>query len=232
MSGQHRWTARAVLFDLDGVLVDSMPLIGALLDRWADLHRLDRELVHRTAHGRREAELAAALVPSADPEEQVALMQGWQLTEFDGCRPCPGAAGLIARLDEGQWAVVTSGSGPVARGRLRAAGLPAPRTMVTADDVVRGKPDPEPYLRAAAALGVDVAECVVIEDAPSGAAAGLAAGMRLITVTGTDATWPDALSGPVVRVDSLERIAVAGAGPDRVDLLIGAEGEVVAGGGA
>ncbi|WP_405938239.1 HAD-IA family hydrolase [Streptomyces sp. NBC_00726] len=220
MTGQQRWTARAVLFDLDGVLVDSMPLISRLLDRWADLHRLDRALVHRTAHGRREAELAAELVPSSDPGEQVALMQHWQLTEFHGCRPCPGAAELIERLDERQWAVVTSGSGPVARGRLRAAGLPTPKTMITADDVVRGKPDPEPYLRAAAELGVTSAQCVVIEDAPSGAAAGLAAGMRLIAVTDAGAAWPDALEGPVVRVASLDRITVAGAGPEPVDLLI------------
>jgi sugar-phosphatase len=205
---RRRWQTRAVLFDLDGVLVDSMPVIGRLLDRWADLHGLNREMVQRTAHGRREEELAAELVPWADPAGQVALMQSWQLTEFEGCRPCPGALQLLEQLDGRLWAVVTSASRAVARGRLRAAGLEPPRLLITSDDVSRGKPHPEPYLRAATGLGLRPADCVVVEDAPSGVAAGIAAGMRVLAVTDAQ-EWSWEPADDVAAVRSLEAVEVA-----------------------
>ncbi|MFD8812058.1 HAD-IA family hydrolase [Streptomyces sp. NPDC059627] len=202
MAEARRWCAQAVLFDLDGVLVDSMPVIVRLLTRWADLHGLDRAVTLSSAHGRREADLVAELAPWADTAVEVARMQKWQATEFDGCVPCPGAQRLLTALGDCRWAVVTSGSRAVALGRLRAAGLPVPATLVSADDVVHGKPHPEPYLKAAAALGVRPTECVVVEDAPSGVASGLDAGMRVIAV----APGPEELRGAHAQVASLADI--------------------------
>ena len=210
---------RAVLFDLDGVLVDSMSLVERLLTRWARLQGLDPGLVLRTAHGRREADLVRTLAPAADVEAEIALMQHWQVTEFDGCAACEGAAGLTAALGTDRWAVVTSGSRAVATGRLRAAGLPVPRVLVTADDVANGKPHPEPYLTAAAALGLDAADCVVIEDAPSGAASGIAAGMRVIAVTGPPPRSADGF-GDVHPVRSLAQVRVVGADEGTVVLAV------------
>jgi mannitol-1-/sugar-/sorbitol-6-phosphatase len=200
---------QATLFDLDGVLVDSMPLITRLLGRWAGIHGLERGLVLRAALGRREVDLVRELAPWADVDAEVARMQTWQTAEFDGCMPCPGAERLLRSLS-GRWAVVTSGSRQVATGRLHAAGLPLPPTLVSSQDVQAGKPHPEPYLRAAAILGLDPSTCVVVEDAPSGIASALGAGMRVIAVTSSHDACLDGLDAAHAHVRSLADIRVLG----------------------
>lgn len=208
---------RAALFDLDGVLVDSMPLITRLLGRWADFHGLEPGLAVRKAHGRREADLVRELAPWADVGTEVARMQAWQAAEFDGCVQCPGAEPLLRSLG-GRWAVVTSGSRQVATGRLRAAGLPLPQTLVSAADVQAGKPHPEPHLRAAAMLRLDPSECIVIEDAPAGIASALGAGMRVIALAPSRGPWPAGLDAAHARVGSLADIRVLGHGPTGISL--------------
>ena len=113
------------------------------------------------------------------------MIDAMEEVETRGLEPVPGADALVARLGDGQWAVVTSGSRMVATLRLRTVGLPIPRVFVTADDVRRAKPDPEGYLRAAHRLGLEPADCVVIEDSTTGLAAGKAAGMRVLAVLTT-----------------------------------------------
>jgi sugar-phosphatase len=208
---------QAALFDLDGVLVDSMPMITRLLGRWADTHGLEPGLVLRKAHGRREADLVRELAPWADVDVEVARMQAWQTAEFDGCVQCPGAEPLLRSLG-GRWAVVTSGSRQVATGRLHAAGLPLPQTLVSATDVRVGKPHPEPYLRAAAILGLDPSECIVVEDAPAGIASALGAGMRVIALAPSHGAWPPGLDAAHAHVRSLADIRVLGRRPTGISL--------------
>jgi sugar-phosphatase len=224
MTEEHRWRAQAVLFDLDGVLIDSMPTLTRLLGRWADMHSIDRDLVLRTAHGRRETELISELAPWADVAEEIARMQAWQDSEPD-CMPCAGAEPLLASLGRGRWAVVTSGSRNVATGRLRAARLPVPEILVSAHDVVNGKPHPEPYLLASAKLELDPSQCIVVEDAPSGVASGLRAGMRVIAIAASPAMCPDGLTAADICVGSLADIRVLENGRDGVTLAVGGLGK-------
>jgi sugar-phosphatase len=176
---------RALLFDLDGVLVDSTPTVERTWRAWAARHGLDAAQVLDVAHGRRTRETLGLVAPHLDASTELAALAAAELADLAATRPLPGAAALLAALPEARWAVVTSGTQAVALGRLRAAGLPTPVVLVTAEDVTRGKPDPEGYLAAAARLGVDAPACVVVEDAPPGLAAATAAGMPTLGVLGT-----------------------------------------------
>jgi sugar-phosphatase len=199
------WNAEAVLFDLDGVLVDTIPVLVGLQRRWAALHGLDPELVVRSSPGRRERELVALLAPHLDVDTELQRFADWQQVALAQCPACPGARELVAAMRPGKWAVVTSGNRAGALDRLNGAGLPVPDVLVTAEDVVHGKPDPAPYLRAAELLGVEPADCVVIEDAPSGATAGKRAGMRVLGVVADDS---DESIGADVHVRSLDEVYV------------------------
>jgi sugar-phosphatase len=235
------WHAEAILFDMDGVLVDSLPLIDRLLTRWARLHGIEPEVVRTAAHGRREAEFVAAVAPLLDVREEVARMTAWQTSEFDGCAALPGAAAHLSALPPHRWAIATSGSREVAHGRLAAAGIPLPEVMVTADDVENGKPHPAPYLAAADLLSVAPRDCVVVEDAPSGVASGKAAGMRVVGLAPegrdigadvhiTDLTrlvvrqHPPALGGQALRI-TFEEARFPGGAPGRTPSGIGATAE-------
>jgi len=175
----------ALLFDLDGVLVDSAEVVERTWRRWAARHGLNSDHVIRTAHGRRTIETVRLLAPHAAAEDEVAALAASESTETDGVYEVPGARELVAALPAGTWAIVTSGIPPVAELRIPHTGLPMPSVLVTADQVRHGKPHPEGYLTAAARLGVDPAQCIVIEDTPPGIEAAHAGGMRAIGIAST-----------------------------------------------
>jgi sugar-phosphatase len=153
--------------------------------RWAAEHDLPADEVLAVVHGRTAREVIGMFTPHLDAAEQVALVSGYEARHGGGLTALPGARECIAIACLGRWAVVTSGARALALGRLAAVGLPVPEVLVTADDVTFGKPHPEPYRRAAAALGVPEADCVVVEDAPMGVLAAKRAGMTVLAVTTT-----------------------------------------------
>ena len=177
----------AVLCDLDGVLVDSTAAVLRCWHRLADRHGVDHELVERTIHGRPARESIELLMPDADLDAEAELLAEWELADMDGVHALPGAVELSARLSEERFAIVTSCVTDLALARLAAARLAPPRALVTADQVRRGKPDPECFLLGAQRLGVSPRRCLVVEDAPAGLAAARAAGMRTVAVTTTHA---------------------------------------------
>ncbi|MEZ4683830.1 MAG: HAD-IA family hydrolase [Caldilineaceae bacterium] len=175
-------TCDAILFDLDGVLVDSSQVIARQRQRWATRANVDMNHIRQIWHGRRAFEIIRAVAPHLDLEEESRWMRDAEAVDVEGVVVQPGARELLASLPNGTWAIATSGPRPVALARLKATGLPIPRAFITGDDVAHGKPNPEPYLRAAQALGVVPERCVVIEDAVAGIEAGLAAGAQVIAV--------------------------------------------------
>ena len=175
----------AVLFDLDGVLVDSEQVVVRTWKRWAERHRLDIPDLVRRAHGRRSIETVRELAPQLDAAAEARWLEGIESSDADGLAPLPGAAELFQGIPPDRRAVVTSGGRALAEFRLAAVGFPSPAVLISADDVQRGKPAPEGYLRAAERLGVAPAECIVIEDTPPGIAAGRAAGATVLAVATT-----------------------------------------------
>ena len=178
-------TCNALLFDLDGVLVDSRDGVELVWRTWAETRGLDADRIISVVHGRRASETVREVAPQADAAAEVAVLEAMEAAETRGIRSFAGAASLLASLPPTAWAIVTSGAPAVAHLRLGIAGLPTPAVLVTAADVAHGKPSPEGYLQAARRLGVRPADCVVVEDADAGIAAGSAAGMRVIAVAGT-----------------------------------------------
>jgi mannitol-1-/sugar-/sorbitol-6-phosphatase len=176
---------RAVLFDLDGVLVDSRACLAAVWRAWARPLGLDPETFLAIAQGRQTSETVRLVAPHLDARAESARLDALEETETVGLAAFPGAADLLRTLGPEHCAVVTSCTRPVATLRLATAGLSAPPIVVTADDVRRAKPDPAPYLLAADLLHFAPADCVVVEDSPTGLAAARAAGMRAIAVLTT-----------------------------------------------
>jgi HAD superfamily hydrolase (TIGR01509 family) len=175
----------AVLSDLDGVLVDSGAAIEHAWRRFAARHGLDAERVLAASHGRRSADLIRHVAPHLDAAAEAARVERDEIETARWLRPLPGARELVESIPPDRFAIVTSGTRPLAVARLRAAGIRVPEVLVTAEEVERGKPDPAGYLRAAALLGVDPAHSLVLEDAPAGVEAGLAAGMTVVGVLTT-----------------------------------------------
>jgi sugar-phosphatase len=174
---------RGLLFDSDGVLVDSDASVLLSWSRWAERWDLDPAEVAAMVHGRRSADTVALLIDSADRARALAQIDRYEVEDAATVTACAGAADLLRSLPRDRWAVVTSGRRDLATARLAAAGLPVPGVLVPADDVARGKPDPAGYLRAAEALGVPASDCVVFEDSTAGVAAGLAAGATVVGVS-------------------------------------------------
>ena len=174
-----------VLFDLDGVLVDSTPAVTRVWSAWAVEHGYDPAEVVRIAHGRRAIETVELVAPHLDSTAELAELERSELDDTDGLVVFAGAARLLAALPSNRWAVVTSGTRRLATRRLRLAGLPVPEKLVSADEVKLGKPDPAPFLRGAELLGLRPADCVVVEDAPSGIEAAHRAGMTALAVPTT-----------------------------------------------
>jgi len=182
-------TCSGLLFDLDGVLVDSTPAVSRVWTRWALAHGFEPEETVRRAHGRPSLATIRELLPGGDHLAENEVVLRGEVEDTTGVIPLSGASELLDSVPSDRWAIVTSCARELAEVRLRAAGLPVPQKMVTCDDVHRGKPDPEPYLKGAALLGVPAADCVVFEDAPAGIRAGKAAGALVMALRTTS---PDA----------------------------------------
>jgi len=181
-----RISCRGVLFDLDGVLVDSTPAVARVWSAWAREHGMDPTETVRRAHGRPSIATIRELLPGSDAEQENAIVEHRELDDMEGMAALPGAAELLRALPQARWGVVTSCTRRLADRRLQAAGLPVPKHFVTASDITHGKPDPEPYRVGALSLGLPAQECVVIEDAPAGIRSGRAAGARVIAVLTTE----------------------------------------------
>jgi sugar-phosphatase len=197
MNGIH---CRGVLFDLDGVLVDSTPAVARVWAGWAREHGFDPDDVVRKAHGRPSIATIRELLPHANHAAEDREVERREIADVKGVIPLPGAMKLLQALPPQHWAIVTSCTRPLAGVRIGAAGLPKPRHLVTSTDVKHGKPDPEPYLKGAQYLGVPASDCIVIEDAPAGIRAGKAAGARVLALrtTATDAELQQAGSDWIV----------------------------------
>jgi sugar-phosphatase len=180
----------AVLFDMDGTLVDSRHIVERMWIVWAREHGLSVEAALALAHGRRTIETMQLLAPHLATPEEAARLDALEAAQEGGETAIPGASDLLSALPADRWAVVTSAGRELALRRIASVGLPVPRVLVGADDVVAGKPSPEGYLRAAERLGVEARRCVVIEDTPAGAEAGRAAGARVLGLATTYPTLP------------------------------------------
>jgi len=176
---------QAFLFDMDGVLINSTPAVARVWHRWALEHGFDPQKVVARAHGRPSIATLRDLLPDADHEALNREVERREMEDLDGVVPLPGALELLQNLPPDRWTIVTSSTRPLAEVRLRAAGLPIPERMLTANDITNGKPHPEPYLRAAERLGFQAADCLVVEDVPAGVRAGKAASARVIAFTTT-----------------------------------------------
>lgn len=189
----------ALLFDLDGVLVDSRAVVERVCRLWAARLGVETEALLRVAHGRRTRDTARIVAPHLDAESEAAWIDNQELQDTDGLVEVPGAVRFVTSLPDGMWAVVTSCGLDLARLRLSSVGLPIPSVLITSEDVKAGKPAPDCYRLGAQRLGVDPAACIVFEDAPPGIAAGLAAGARVVALR---TTHPDADSAGVTAVIS------------------------------
>jgi mannitol-1-/sugar-/sorbitol-6-phosphatase len=179
----------AILFDLDGVLIDSIRSVEYHWTQWAAKHGIDPEVVLRSAHGRRSRETIRLIAPHLDIEAEASALEASEISDATGLVEIEGATQLLKSIPDGAWAIATSGTRNLALARLAFGRLPVPSVLVTAEDVISGKPDPEPYLLAAQKLSVAPEHCIVIEDAPAGIASGRAAGIRVLAVA---STYPEA----------------------------------------
>ncbi len=192
---------RALLCDIDGTLVDSSASVERVWRQVAGEFGADGAEIVRVCHGRRDVDLVGDFFTPEVTEAVLARVSALDDETAAEALPAPGARELLARLDDGQWAAVTSGPRPLMTARLRAAGLPVPAVLITADDVRNGKPHPEGFLLAAHALGAAPTNCVVLEDSPAGVAAGKAAGALVVAVTTTHSA--ELLAGADLVVGSL-----------------------------
>lgn len=212
-------TARALLLDMDGTLVDSNAVVERIWRRWADRHGLDGDEVMKVVHGRQGHASMALLLPHRPAEQnhaENARMLAEETADMDGVVPVPGAPEFLAALRGVPHALVTSADVGLSTARMAAAGLPLPDVRITAESVGASKPDPEGFLKGAAELGVAPADCVVFEDSGAGIAAGRAAGMRVVGI-GPRAAYhrPDAV------VPDLTRVRVEPAADGTVRLHVG-----------
>ena len=185
-----RVKAAALLLDMDGTLVHSTGDVEVVWRRWCQHHGLDPAPVLAMCHGVRSREVIGSLVPQLDMAVEVALLDDLEMAYAAAPIPLDGARRRLEQLPSTRWALVTSASRRVAEHRLLHAGLPLPRLLVCAGDVVRGKPDPEPYLLAASRLGLAPADCLVFEDASAGITSALRAGCRVVQVGGRQRLSP------------------------------------------
>lgn len=202
----------AILFDLDGVLLDSTRVVAAQYRRWALENNLDPEEVMKAAHGVRTVEVIRRVAPYLDAEAETKKIEDREAAA-DDIVPIPGAVQLLNSIPKGRWCVVTSGTRYLATTRMHKFGVPVPDILVTADDVTNGKPDPEPYRKGAELLKANPAQCVVFEDAPAGIRSAHGAGMKVISLP---STYPAAeLHEADVIVPTLTGIKVSpdGSGP-------------------
>lgn len=175
----------ALLFDLDGVLINSTPAVARVWRKWAIERGFNPDEVVERAHGRPSLTTIREYLPNADHHAENREVERREIQDLEGVVPLPGALELLASLPSDRWTIVTSCTRPLAEVRIKAAGLPLPPKMITSTDIVHGKPNPEPFLKGAALLGFTASQCVVFEDVPAGVRAGKAAGAKVIAFTTT-----------------------------------------------
>jgi mannitol-1-/sugar-/sorbitol-6-phosphatase len=199
-------TAKGILFDMDGVLVSSIGSVVRCWRQWAEHYEVPNAEIYDVPHGMRAIEIVKSLRPDIDAEEGLRYIEDLEMDDVADLVVLPGVKALLESLPVERWAIVTSATRRLLLGRLKAAGLPIPERIISADMVERGKPDPEPYRRGAELLGLRPEDCLVVEDAPSGVGAGLAAGSRVLGVVGTHTA--EDLDGAEWIVGSLEGVKV------------------------
>lgn len=211
MPEEESVTYRGFLFDLDGTLVDSLPAVERAWSQWGARHGIAADEILDFIHGKQAItslrHFMAGQPEAAIQAEFVALEQA-EAADTEGVQALPGAVSLLNRLNALQipWAIVTSGSMPVAQARHRAAGLPMPEVFITAEQVAKGKPEPDPYLLGAEKLGLAAASCVVAEDAPAGIVSGLSAGCAVVAIKPSAHT--PRLNEVALQLDSLAQLAI------------------------
>jgi mannitol-1-/sugar-/sorbitol-6-phosphatase len=174
---------QGILFDMDGILISSLGSVERSWAAWAKMRGITPEAALRVAHGRRAIETVARLRPDLDSEAELKVIEDIEVADNEGLTVLPGVLELLGALPRERWTVVTSATERVTRVRMAAGGVPVPERLVTAGQVTRGKPHPEPFLAGAALLGFAPQACVVFEDSSSGAQAGRAAGCTVIATT-------------------------------------------------
>jgi mannitol-1-/sugar-/sorbitol-6-phosphatase len=211
---------KAVLFDLDGVLIDSTRAVARVWHRWAVEHGFDPEEVIARAHGRPSLATVREYLPDADYVAENREVERREMEDIEGVVLLPGSAQLLSELPPNRWTIVTSCTRPLAETRLRAAGLPIPERMVTSNDIKNGKPHPEPYLKGASVLGYSAGDCVVVEDVPAGIRAGKATGATVIAFR-TTLRDPELLAaGADWLLNNCSDISVAKKSPNLTLLLV------------
>ncbi len=215
---------KGLLFDMDGVLISSIGSVVRCWQKWCEMYGVPNPESFEVPHGTRAVDIVRMLKPEFD-EAQVAeglrVIEDMEVEDTADLTVLPGVKLLLERLPPERWVIVTSATRRLLLGRVAAAGLPIPERFISGDMVVRGKPDPEPYRRGAELLGLLPDECVVVEDAPSGVGAGVAAGCRVLGVLGTHAA--SELHRATWIAGSLEEVAVTVVG-DELELSFAAVG--------
>jgi sugar-phosphatase len=196
----------AIIFDLDGVLANSIGVLEESWAIWCAEKGLDFARVMKVAHGRRKSEILATVLPHLDPLPEIARIKQLEDDRISLVKCIPGATELVARMPAGKWAIGTSGEREGALARLKHVGISPPAVLISSEDVDRGKPFPDVYLKAAAGLCIAPEECLVFEDAPAGVAAAHTAGMQAIALL---TTYPaDAFRSDVPKIQDFTQISV------------------------
>ena len=207
MSGLVTAEVAGILFDMDGVLVSSIGSVNRCWRKWAEHYGLPNAETVQIEHGTRAVDMIARLKPDLDVAEGLKFIEDLEIDDVADLKVLPGARALLGSLPPERWAIVTSATHRLLLGRLRAAELPVPERIISGDMVVRGKPDPEPYRRGAELIHSPAADCLVVEDAPSGVGAGIAAGCRVLGVLGTHKEAELRAAGATWIVRSLEDVS-------------------------
>ena len=207
MKEQVRVETKGILFDMDGVLISSIGSVVRCWRQWAEHYDVPNAEIYEVPHGMRAIEIVKQLRPDIDPQEGLRVIEDLEMEDISGLTVLPGVRTLLASLPLDRWAIVTSATHRLLIRRLEVAGLPIPQRIISADMVERGKPDPEPYMRGAELLGLPPEQCIVVEDAPSGVGAGIAAGSRVLGVLGTHSA--EDLKAAMWIVPSLEDVTIS-----------------------
>ncbi|MGI4828288.1 MAG: HAD-IA family hydrolase [Janthinobacterium lividum] len=212
MSPNEIIEVRGVLFDMDGVLVDSTGSAERCWHRWAVHFGVPNADKMVLPHGIRAVDIMERLKPDVDKVEGLRFIEDIEIADTVGLRVLPGVRELLQHLPSDRWAIVTSATRRLLLARLGVAQLPIPERVISAELVTRGKPDPEPYQRGAELVGATPSDCVVVEDAPSGVKAGLLAGCRVLGVEGTHNESQLREAGATWVVSTLEHVAAQSRG--------------------